>query len=185
MTCWSLCDNGLTKKNYSSSGVLTRNYRMDYVHTAIWCCIAQDSLVIMHYSTTRGTLDCKRISTCCMWLDVYHNFFMTWSYADANSAIQKWILSIIVNPPLGNIPSCFWLEVRDQFVNVPSQWETTLHCHAASHLCALTKWSLGGSPLIREVMVPSLNLMPFWKMNLTKITIFMFLTKTSSNVTEK
>ena len=32
---------------------------------------------------------------------------------------------------------------RDYFVNVPSQWETMLHCKIASHwLGAYTKWSL-------------------------------------------
>ena len=32
---------------------------------------------------------------------------------------------------------------RDHFVNVPSQWETTLQCNVVSHLLgAFTKWSL-------------------------------------------
>ena len=36
-----------------------------------------------------------------------------------------------------------WLvDVRDHFVNAPSQWETTLHCNVVSHwLGAYTKWS--------------------------------------------
>ena len=34
-------------------------------------------------------------------------------------------------------------EIRDHFLNAPSQWETTLHCNVVSHwLGAYTKWSL-------------------------------------------
>ena len=35
------------------------------------------------------------------------------------------------------------VEVRDHFVNVPSQWETTLQCNVVSHWrSTFTKWSL-------------------------------------------
>ena len=47
---------------------------------------------------------------------------------------------------------------RDYFVNVPSQWETTLQCNVVSHwLGAFTKWSLllqyMQSLLLKDVMI--------------------------------
>ena len=44
--------------------------------------------------------------------------------------------------------------IRDHFVNVPSQWETMLHCNVISHwLGAFTKWSL---------KITTTNLHIFW-----------------------
>ena len=57
-------------------------------------------------------------------VDIYHYSDVTWGSWPLRSPATR----------------CF---IRDHFVNVPSQWETTLHCNAVSHwLCVYTKWSL-------------------------------------------
>ena len=111
----------------------------------IWCnfplhpdvtVMRTSSMISQHHLNTKSTL-AHLIITHPFWKSPRHGH-RPWTPSRRDDDIP-----VAPSPDLSRSLGGTWKWSRDHFVNVLSQWETTLHCNVVSHwLGAYTKWSL-------------------------------------------